>query len=253
MISQFPDIKGKRILVTGALGGIGRGLAQAFAANHARIAINYRSRPEEAQKFCQELRSLGAEAAYPLGFDVTNYSGVKAALEGDVKEHGPITGIVNNAGISQDRLLLQLKEDDIHSVIDTNLKGAIYVTQALGRSLLKAKGASIVNISSIIGLMGNPGQTLYAASKAGLLGMTRAVARELGSRQIRCNAICPGFIDTQMTKNLDDQLKETYLSQIPLKSFGIVDDVSNLVLFLISEASSYITGEVIRVDGGMCT
>ena len=251
MIAQFSDLSGKKVLVTGAMRGLGRAFAKAFACNGADLVINYRSNPEQAREFCQELKSLGAKEAHHRCFDIAHYDQVKKALDGYVKEYGPISGVVNNAGISQDTLLLRLKEDEIHSLIDTNLKGAIYVIQALGRGLLKAPQASIVNVSSIIGLMGNPGQMVYAAAKAGLLGVTKSVAKELGGRQVRCNAICPGFIDTEMTQALDLKVQETYQSRIPLKRFGQTDEVANLVLFLISQASAYITGEVIKVDGGL--
>ena len=251
MIVQFQDLKGKKVLVTGALRGIGRAVAKALAMSGAEVIINYRSRPEEALEFCEELRSLGAREAHRLCFDVSHYVQVKEALTAHVQDHGPFTGIVNNAGFSRDALLLRVKEDDIHSLIDTNLKGPMYVIQALSRSLLQAPQASIVNIGSIVGLMGNSGQMVYSAAKAGLVGLTKSLAKELGKRQIRCNAVCPGFIETEMTKALDSKVKEVYLSQIPLQRLGKTDDVSNLILFLISEASSYITGEIIKIDGGL--
>ena len=251
MIAQFQDLKGKKVLVTGAMRGLGLAIVESLAQNGAHIVANYRSRPEEAKKVCQKLKDLGASAADSLCFDITHYSQVKEALESYVKEHGPISGLVNNAGISRDTLILRVKEDEIHSLIDTNLKGAMYVIKSLSRSLLKVEKASIVNMSSIIGLMGNSGQMPYAAAKAGLLGVTKSVAKELGGRNIRCNAICPGFIDTEMTQALDSRVKEVYLSQIPLKRFGDPEDVANLVLFLLSEASSYMTGEVIKIDGGI--
>ena len=254
MIHHFQDLKGKKVLVTGALRGIGRATAKALAANQASVVINFRSRPqapEQAQQLCQELKSLGASEAHALAFDVCDYNKTKESLEHFVKDQGPFSGVVNNAGISRDALLLRLKENDIHALIDTNLKGALSVTQVLARSLLKAQDVSIVNISSIVGLSGNPGQSVYAASKAGLLGLTKSVAKELGGRKIRCNAICPGFIETEMTQALDSDKKRDYLSHIPLKRLGEVDEIANLILFLLSGASSYITGEVIRIDGGM--
>ena len=248
---QLQDLKGKKILVTGALRGIGRAVSKALATNGAEVAINYRSRPEEAEELCKELKSLGAREAHHLCFDVSDYFEVKEVLSAHVQNHGPFTGIINNAGICRDILLLRLKEDDIHSLIDTNLKGPMYVIQALSRSLLQVPQASIVNIGSVVGLMGNPGQIVYSAAKAGLVGFTKSLAKELGKRQIRCNAVCPGFIETEMTKALDSKAKEVYLSQIPLQRFGKTDDVCNLILFLISEASSYMTGEIIKLDGGL--
>jgi 3-oxoacyl-[acyl-carrier protein] reductase len=162
-----------------------------------------------------------------------------------------ISGLVNNAGISKDTLLLRLKETEIDQILDTNLKGAMLVTQALSRGFLKAENVSIVNMSSIVGLMGNPSQAVYAASKAGLIGFTKSVAKELASRNVRCNAVCPGFIATDMTDALNEKAKEEYLKSIPLGKMGSTSDVSNLVSFLLSQASRYITGEAIKIDGGL--
>ena len=190
-------------------------------------------------------------AASPLAFDITNTEEMKAALDRFNKETAQITGVVNNAGISRDQLVLRMKEEDVVATIDTNLKGAIMLTQVLSRSFLRAENVSIVNMSSVVGLMGNAGQIAYSASKAGLIGFTKSYAKELSSRNIRCNAICPGFIQTEMTETLDEKVKDTYLSSIPLKRFGDTDEVANLVNFLLSKASSYITGEAIKIDGGL--
>jgi 3-oxoacyl-[acyl-carrier protein] reductase len=184
-------------------------------------------------------------------FDVTSSEQIKTAIDGFVKENGPISGLVNNAGISKDQIVLRLKEEDISQIIDTNLKGAILVTAALSRSFLKAENVSIVNMSSVVGLMGNASQISYSASKAGLHGFTKSYAKELASRNVRANAICPGFIHTDMTNTLDDKVKEAYLSQIPLNRWGETEDVANLTCFLLSQASSYITGEIIKIDGGL--
>ena len=248
---SFSDLERKKVLVTGALGGLGKAIACALAIQGAHVIVGYRTRPQVAEQLCAQLRSLGASGADALGFDVSRYSEVQEALEGYVKVHGPITKIVNNAGVSHDSLLVRIREADIHSTIDTNLKGALYTMRALSRGLLKAREGAIVNISSVVALMGNPGQVAYSAAKAGLIGMTKSVAKELGGRGIRCNAICPGFIATDMTAELAFKEKEVYLSRIPLGRFGQPHEVSKLVLFLLSEASHYITGEVIKIDGGL--
>ncbi len=252
MIVQYSDLKGKRVLVTGATRGIGKAIALSLAEQGARIVFNYREGKEEvAEQLASECMKAGASSAHGLPFDITNMKQLTEVLTKDIDTHGPFTGLVNNAGISKDTLLLRLKEEEIHQIIDTNLKGAIFLTQALTRSFLKAEQVSIVNISSIVGLMGNVSQTAYSASKAGLLGLTKSVAKELASRQVRCNAICPGFIATDMTETLDDKVKEAYLSQIPLKRFGDASEVAQLVNFLLSSASAYMTGEVLKIDGGM--
>lgn len=248
----YSDLKDKIVLVTGATRGIGRAIAESLATQGAHVVFNFREGKEEtAEKIKGELEAAGASKATPIMFDVTNGQQIKAALDSFTKEHGAITGLVNNAGISKDQIVLRLKEEDIANTLDTNLKGAMLVTAALSRTFLKAENVSVVNISSIVGLMGNPSQIAYAASKAGMLGFTKSYAKELASRNIRCNAICPGFIATDMTDSLDDKVKEAYLSGIPLKRLGDTQEVANLVNFLLSSASSYITGEVIKIDGGL--
>lgn len=247
---NYPDLKDKKILVTGASRGIGREIAKSLMMQGAHVLFNYRGDETQAFALKNELETLGGKAT-PLKFDVTNSEQIKIAIDNFTKEHGYIEGLVNNAGISKDQLLMRLKEEDLDSVIDTNLKGAILVTQALSRGFMKTASASIVNISSVVGLMGNPGQGAYSASKAGLIGFTKTVAKELAAKQVRANAICPGFIQTDMTDALDEKVKEQYMSVIPLKKFGQTEDVSNLVCFLLSSASSYITGEIIKIDGGL--
>ncbi|MBT3586344.1 MAG: 3-oxoacyl-ACP reductase FabG [Halobacteriovoraceae bacterium] len=252
MNASFPDLKDKICLVTGASRGIGKTIAEGLARQGAHVVFNYREGKEGvAEELKAGLSALGASNVTPLKFDITNCEETKSALTGFVKEHGPITGIVNNAGISRDGLFLRLKESDLDDTLNTNLKGAIMLTQALSRSLLKAENASIVNLSSIVGLMGNSGQIAYAASKAGLVGFTKSLAKEMASRNVRCNAICPGFIETDMTDALDEKTKEGYLESIPLKRLGASSEVSDLVAFLLSRASSYITGEIIKIDGGL--
>lgn len=251
MIATYSDLKGKKILVTGAMRGIGRKLAESLAAQGAHIVMNYRSDVSKAMELKEELLKLGASDVTPLEFDVTNTLQMKTAVEKFVTDHGPITGLVNNAGISRDQIVLRLKEEDVDATLDTNLKSAIMLTQILSRSFLKAEDVSVVNVSSVVGLMGNASQIAYAASKAGLIGFTKSYAKELASRNVRCNAICPGFISTEMTASLDEKAKDAYLNSIPLKRFGEGTEVAEVVCFLLSKASSYITGETIKIDGGL--
>ena len=246
---SFDDLKEKTILVTGATRGIGRAIVQALASQGATIAFNFREGSEEtAQSLAKELRERGASKAVPLMFDVTNTEQMKHAVDHLLKTDGAIHGLVNNAGVAQDQLVLRLKEEDIDKMLDTNLKGALLLTHALSRNFLKLGESSVVNISSVIGLMGNSGQIAYAASKAGMIGFTKSLAREMGAKKLRCNAICPGFIVTDMTKHID---QEAFLKQIPLRKMGRTEDVATLACFLLSNASSYITGETIKIDGGL--
>ena len=176
---------------------------------------------------------------------------IKDLLGTFIKEVGPISGLVNNAGISKDQLIMRLKDSDLSQILDVNLKSAILLTSILTRHFLKTENSSVVNMSSVVGLMGNTAQVAYAASKAGLLGFTKSFSKELAGKNVRCNAICPGFIKTDMTDRLDDSVKESFLSQIPLKRWGESEEVANLTCFLLSRASSYITGEIIKIDGGL--
>lgn len=252
MKATFHDLKNKVVLVTGATRGIGAEIAANLAKQGSHVVFNYREgKVEAANALKDKLKSLGAANVTALMFDVTNTEQMKTALETFQKENAPISGLVNNAGISKDTLMLRLKEEELSSILDTNLKSAIMLTQILTRGFLKAENVSIVNMSSIVGLMGNASQVAYAASKAGLIGFTKSYAKEMAQKNIRCNAICPGFIATDMTDALQDQAKETYLSSIPLKRFGEASEVADLVSFLLSSASSYVTGETIKIDGGL--
>lgn len=250
MIATYSDLKDKVILVTGAGRGIGKSIALSLASQGAHVVFNYRGDETKAAALKEELEKVGGKAT-GLKFDVTDYEAMTKAIDEFTKTVAPISGLVNNAGISKDTLLLRLKPEEISSIVDTNLKGSMMVTQALSRNFLKAENVSIVHMSSIVGLMGNASQAAYAASKAGLIGFSKSVAKELASRNVRSNVICPGFIQTDMTEALNEKAKEEYSKIIPLGRFGTTDEVSNLTCFLLSKASSYITGETIKIDGGM--
>ena len=250
MIAQYTDLKDKVILVTGAARGIGKTIALSLAAQGAHVVFNYRGDEAKAAALKEELQAVGGKAS-GLKFDVTDYEAMTKALDEFTKTVAPISGLVNNAGISKDTLLLRLKPDEINQIIDTNLKGCMLVTQALSRNFLRAENVSIVNMGSIVGMRGNASQAAYAASKAGMIGFSKSVAKELASRNVRCNVICPGFIQTEMTDALNEKAKEEYSKVIPLGRFGTAEEVANLTSFLLSSASSYMTGEVIKIDGGM--
>lgn len=250
MIATYSDLKDKVILVTGAARGIGKSISLALASQGAHVVFNYRGDDAKASALKDELQAAGGKAT-ALKFDVTDYEAMTKAIDDFTKNVAPISGLVNNAGISKDTLLLRLKPDEISSIIDTNLKGAMMVTQALSRNFLKAENVSIVHMGSIVGVMGNISQAAYAASKAGMIGFSKSVAKELASRNVRSNVICPGFIQTEMTDALNEKAKEEYSKSIPLGRFGTTEEVSNLTCFLLSGASGYMTGEVIKIDGGL--
>lgn len=243
-------LKGKCAVITGASRGIGKCIATKFAKEGANVVINYRNNEEEALKVKQELEDLGSQVLV-VKADVSELEQAENLIKEAKKEFGRVDILVNNAGITKDNLIIRMKEEDFDSVIKTNLKGAFNCLKAVTPIMLKQKYGKIVNMASVVGLVGNPGQVNYCASKAGLIGMTKSLAKEIGSRNITVNAIAPGFIDTDMTKILSDDQKKKILSQIPLNKFGNVEDIANVALFLGSENSNYITGQVIYVDGGM--
>jgi 3-oxoacyl-[acyl-carrier protein] reductase len=243
------DLKGKRIVVTGSSRGIGAGVAKFLSEQGARIAVTYSSSAAGAEKVMSELKGDGHLL---VNLNVSSSESVNQAFEEIFKKFdGGIDGLVNNAGVTRDGLLMRMKDEDFDQVITTNLRGAFLCTRAVMRPMIKARGGSIVNISSVVGQMGNAGQSNYAASKAGLEGFTRSVALEVASRGIRVNALAPGFIVTDMTDALDEKQKEAIQSRIPLQRLGSVEDIAQSVSFLLSDASLYITGQVLQVNGGL--
>lgn len=242
------NLSGKQIIVTGSSRGIGAGIAKYLAACGAQVAVTYSSNAQSAQKVVDELPGSGHLL---VSLNVSDPNSVETAFDQILSKFQKIDGLVNNAGITKDQLLLRMKDEDFDSVINTNLKGTYLCTKAIMRPMLKARAGSIVNISSVVGQMGNPGQSNYAASKAGMEGFTRSIALEVASRGIRVNAVAPGFIVTDMTESLDDKQKEAIQSKIPLQKLGSVDDIAGAVAFLIGDASLYITGQVLQVNGGL--
>ena len=243
-------LKGKVALVTGAGRGIGREIAVTLAKEGAFVIVNFNGSKERAQETVEEIKKAGGEAV-SYGCNVADFTACGEMITTLVKEYGHIDILVNNAGITKDNLLMKMSEDDFDSVIDVNLKGCFNTMRHLSRQMLKQKGGKIINISSVTGVMGNPGQANYCASKAGIIGLTKSAARELGSRQITVNAVAPGFIETEMTKDLSDAIRENMKAQVLLKRTGTAKEVADVVAFLASEAANYITGQVISVDGGM--
>jgi 3-oxoacyl-[acyl-carrier protein] reductase len=245
------DFKGKTALVTGASRGIGRAIAVALARGGASVALNYAGNEAAAQEALRLVLAAGAPRAKVYKFDVADGEACQRAVDEVVAELGGLHILVNNAGIALDQLLMRLKAEDWQRQLDVNLTGAFNLTKAVTRPMMKAKGGAIVNLSSVVGEMGNAGQSAYAATKAGLIGFTKSVARELASRNVRCNAVTPGFIDTDMTAALPEAAKTKMLEGIPLARLGSAEDVANAVCFLASDQASYVTGEVLKVNGGM--
>jgi len=242
----------KTAVITGASRGIGKGIALAFAENGCNIAFTYKSSSKEAKELEKELTGLNVKSkAYKS--DASSLEDSNQLVESVLKDFNSIDILVNNAGITKDNLLMRMSEEDFDNVIKTNLKSVFNMSSAIQRLFIKQRKGSIINIGSIVGLKGNPGQSNYAASKAGIIGFTKSLALELGSRNIRANVIAPGFIETEMTENLSENIIENWKNNIPLKRIGKPEDVANACIFLASDLSDYITGQVIQVDGGMLT
>ncbi|MFM9951690.1 MAG: 3-oxoacyl-[acyl-carrier-protein] reductase [Saprospiraceae bacterium] len=240
----------KVALITGGSRGIGAAIALKFAQEGAHVAFTYMSSEDKAKAVEAELQALGVKAkAYRS--DASSYQDAEALIESVMADFGQLDAVVNNAGITRDTLMLRMTEEQWDEVMTTNLKSVFNLTKHALRPMMKKRVGSIINISSIIGLMGNAGQANYAASKAGTFGFTKSIAKEMGSRNIRCNAVAPGFIETDMTHELDEKTKEAYLSGIPLKRLGKAEEVADLCVFLASDRSTYITGQVISVCGGL--
>jgi 3-oxoacyl-[acyl-carrier protein] reductase len=243
------ELDGKLALVTGGAQGIGRVISEELAGQGAHVILGDVNL-EGAEETAAELKKTGAKAS-AVRIDVSSSSDVQSAFDSIIKEYKPVDIVVNNAGITRDGLLVRMKETDWDSVMNINLKGSFLCSQQAAKQMMKQKSGAIVNIASIVGLMGNFGQANYSASKAGLIGFTKTLAREVASRGIRANAIAPGFIDTEMTRVLEKSVREKLIEQIPLARLGEPEDVARCVSFLVSEKASYITGQVISVNGGM--
>ena len=243
-------LKGKNVIVTGATRGIGREIALTLAQNGANIAMNYRNLNSEVEDLINEIKSFGVDAL-AIKCDVSITEEVDNFVKEVKANYNTIDVLVNNAGITKDGLILRMKEADFDDVLDVNLKGTFNTTKSVSSIMVRQKYGKIINISSVVGIAGNAGQCNYAASKAGVIGFSKSVARELASRNINVNVVAPGYINTDMTKNLPDKVKEEIIKSIPMKKIGDPKEVANLVLFLSSNLSDYITGQVINVDGGM--
>ncbi len=246
-MSRFAN---KVAVVTGGGRGIGQEIARALAAEGAKVAVVSRSE-SSCGKAADEINALYPGAARAYAVDVSDHAAVQELAKTIVEDLGPVNILVNNAGVTRDGLMMRMKEEDWDTVLDTNLKGAFNTVKAFMRVLMKAEDARIINIASVIGLIGNAGQVNYSASKAGLIGFTKAVARELAGRSVTCNAVAPGFITTDMTDELPQAVKDAVIGKIPLASLGETKDIAEAVVFLASPAARYITGQVLAVDGGM--
>jgi 3-oxoacyl-[acyl-carrier protein] reductase len=243
--------KDKVVLVTGGSRGIGRACAVAFArAGAANVVISYAGNEAAAQETLGLIQAAGAKGE-ALKFDVSDTAACASAVEGIAKTHGRLDVLVNNAGVAVDGLVMRMKDEDWDKQLDTNLKGAFALIRAASRPMMKQRGGAIINLTSIVGESGNGGQAAYSASKAGLIGLTKSVAKELASSNIRVNAVSPGFIDTDMTAGINEEMRKKMLEGIPLGRLGSPEDVANAVVFLASDSAAYITGEVLKVNGGM--
>lgn len=244
------ELAGRIALVTGAGRGIGRGIAKKLASLGAMVLVNYNGSEEKARAVAAEIIKDGGQAQC-VGCDVSDFAACGSMIEEIIKEYGRVDILVNNAGVTRDNLIMRMSEEDYDRVLDTNLKGAFNTIRHLSKHFLKQRSGKIVNISSVSGVLGNAGQANYSASKAGLIGLTKSVARELASRGVCVNAVAPGFIDTDMTQALSEKAREAGVAAVPMGKMGSVEDIAETVAFLAGDRSNYITGQVICVDGGM--
>lgn len=244
-------LEGKVALITGATRGIGKGIAEMYAEQGAKVAFTYAGSVEKAKELEATLSSVTQIKGYQS--DASDFDAAQTLVDEVIAEFGKIDILVNNAGITKDNLLLRMSKDDWDKVMKVNLDSVFNLTKAVIKPMMKAKAGSIINMTSVVGISGNAGQANYAASKAGVIGFTKSVALELGSRNIRCNAVAPGFIQTEMTDALDDKAKEKWNEAIPMKKLGQTRDIANACVFLGSEMSSYVTGQTLNVDGGLLT
>jgi 3-oxoacyl-[acyl-carrier protein] reductase len=247
------SLKGRTALITGASRGIGRATAQRLAREGARIAINFRGNAEAAEETKTLVEKAGSTARLVQGDVSQDADADRVVKEAIAFGEGKLDILVNNAGTTRDDLLIRMTPEQWDTVMDLNLRGAFLITRAVMRPMMKARFGRIVNVSSVAGVAGNAGQANYASAKAGLIGFTKTVAREMASRNITCNAVAPGFVPTDLTNSLIKQMEDTILKQIPLGRFGTVEDVANAIAFLVSEEAAYITGQVLQIDGGMVT
>ena len=245
-------LKDKNVIITGASRGIGKGILELFVKNGANVAFSYIGDSDQAKSIEADFSNHKQKVVSYMS-DASNFEQSQKLIDDVVNDFGSIDVLVNNAGITIDNLLMRMSEEDFQRVIDVNLKSVFNTTKAILRTMLKQRSGSIINMSSVVGVKGNAGQSNYSASKAGMIGFTKSMALELGSRNIRCNCIAPGFIETEMTKKLSDDVVQTWRDSIPLKRGGSTNDVANAALFLASDLSSYVTGQVINVCGGMLT
>ena len=245
-------LKGKTAIITGASRGIGKGIAKKFALNGANVAFTFSKSIELAKEIEKDLKDLGVKA---IGYqsDAANYEDSLNLVEKISNDFDSIDILVNNAGITRDNLLMRMQEDDFNQVIKVNLNSVFNMTKAVQKTMLKQRSGSIINMSSVVGIKGNAGQSNYSASKAGIIGFSKSIALELGSRNIRCNVIAPGFIETEMTEKLDEKIIENWRNSIPLKRGGTPEDVAKACVWLGSDMSTYVTGQVLNIDGGLLT